>query len=157
MSAESKAEPAPNGKDLQELQDLYDVMKAEGLDVLELKRADSRIRLSRQVPAAPAAEAPRRAAAVGAAPAPKASADSVKGDAIKSPLAGVFYRAGSPSSPAFVKEGDTVDAGQTLCIVEAMKVMNEIKSDKRCRIVKIAAENSRPVTVEQVLFWIEPA
>ncbi len=74
-----------------------------------------------------------------------------------SPLAGVFYRTPSPTSPPFVKEGDIVDAGQTLCIVEAMKVMNEIKAEKRCCIVKIVAENSRPVTAGQALFHVEPA
>ena len=77
------------------------------------------------------------------------------GEAITSPLAGVFYRASSPSTPPFSKEGDTVEVGQTLCIVEAMKVMNEIKAEKRCKILKIGAENSRPVTAGQPLFWIE--
>ena len=76
---------------------------------------------------------------------------------ISSPIIGVFYRASSPQSAPFVKEGDVVDPGTTICIVEAMKVMNEIKTDCRCRIVKILAENTKPVTKNQPLFFVEPA
>ena len=76
---------------------------------------------------------------------------------IPTPLAGVFYRASSPTSAPYAKEGDVVEPGQTLCIVEAMKVMNEIKAETRCRIVKIVAENGRPVTAGQALFQVEPA
>ena len=86
-----------------------------------------------------------------------ATASAATQETIKAPLSGVFYRSNSPTRPPFVNEGDVVEPGQTLCIVEAMKVMNEINAEKRCRIVKITAENSRPVTVEQDLFWIEPA
>jgi acetyl-CoA carboxylase biotin carboxyl carrier protein len=76
---------------------------------------------------------------------------------IKSPITGMFYRAPSPTSSAFVKEGDEVEPGKTLCIVEAMKVMNEIKSDSRAKIVKILVENGKPVTANQDLFVIEKA
>lgn len=76
---------------------------------------------------------------------------------ISSPIIGVFFRASSPQSAPFVKEGDVVDSGTTICIVEAMKVMNEIKTDCRCRIVKILAENTKPVTKNQPLFFVEPA
>ena len=76
---------------------------------------------------------------------------------IASPIIGVFYRASSPQSAPFVKEGDVVDSGTTICIVEAMKVMNEIKTDCRCRVVKILAENTKPVTKNQPLFFVEPA
>jgi len=76
---------------------------------------------------------------------------------IKSPIIGVFYRASSPQSAPFVKEGDVVEAGTTVCIVEAMKVMNEIKSDCRCRVVKFLMENAKPVTKDQPLIHIDPA
>lgn len=75
---------------------------------------------------------------------------------IASPLMGTFYRSSSPQSPPLVKEGDTVETGATLCIVEAMKVMNEIKSDCRCKILKILAENGKPVSKSQPLFYFEP-
>ena len=76
--------------------------------------------------------------------------------AVNSPIMGVFYRASSPQSPPLVKENDVVETGTTLCIVEAMKVMNEIKADMRCRIVKILVENAKPVTKGQPLFHVEP-
>lgn len=75
---------------------------------------------------------------------------------IPTPITGVFYRASSPQSPPFVKEGETVNAGSTLCIVEAMKVMNEIKAESRCKILKILVENGKPVTLKQPLFEFEP-
>lgn len=148
---------------IDEVRELYDLMVAEGLDVLELKNGNQRIQLTRQFApvvvhghaAAPMRAHERPAGAKSAKP--TAPAATPKGESIDAPLAGVFYRASGPTSAPFAKEGDVVIPGQTLCIVEAMKVMNEIKADKNCRIVKIAAENSRPVTVGQPLFWIEPA
>lgn len=75
---------------------------------------------------------------------------------ITSPIMGVFYRSSSPQSAPLVKEGDTVNPGSTLCIVEAMKVMNEIKSDIRCKIIEIKVENAKPITKGQTLFKVEP-
>lgn len=87
------------------------------------------------------------------------SADSqpvrAAGDTIQSPITGVFYRSPSPASPTFVKEGDVVDAGKTLCIIEAMKVMNEIKATEKVRIVNILAENGKPINSGQDLFAVE--
>ena len=74
-----------------------------------------------------------------------------------SPLMGIFYRAPGPGIDPFVIMGERVEIGDTLCIIEAMKVMNEIKAESTCKIVKILAENGRPVTAGQVLFQIEPA
>jgi acetyl-CoA carboxylase biotin carboxyl carrier protein len=74
---------------------------------------------------------------------------------IKSPLTGVFYKSPSPSSPAFVNEGDTVESGDIVCIIEAMKVMNEIKSSFKAKIVKILVENGKSVTAGQDLFEVE--
>jgi acetyl-CoA carboxylase biotin carboxyl carrier protein len=147
--------------ELQELKDLYDLMVREGLDAVELEKGDSHIKLSRAALAS-ALELPVKTIHRGvhersesyAAAGPSAVPGS---KAVVSPLAGVFYRASSPSAAPFVKEGDVVEPGQTLCIVEAMKVMNEIKSEQRCRVVRIAAENSRPVFAGQELFFMEPA
>lgn len=76
---------------------------------------------------------------------------------ISTPITGVFYRSSSPQSPPFVKEGETVNASSTLCIVEAMKVMNEIKAEMQCKIIKILVENGKPVTLGQGLFEVEPS
>jgi acetyl-CoA carboxylase biotin carboxyl carrier protein len=162
----------PENQDIKQLQDLYDLMQAEGLDHLELEDATTKIRLQRARRHSPQDlhshrfAAPPPQASFGEArqgrPAPQQTADASEssGDdagTIKTPLSGVFYRSSSPSSAPYVQEGSVVDLGQTLCIVEAMKVMNEIKAETRCRIVKILAENSRPVTAEQPLFQVEPA
>jgi acetyl-CoA carboxylase biotin carboxyl carrier protein len=157
-SEASKPKPKPN-PELQQLQDLYDLMVQEGLETVELQDAGQRVKLERRATPNPGTAHPpvvRPASAAGAPPAPGEA--SANGSAtIQTPLAGVFYRAASPTSPPFVKEGDVAEVGQTLCIVEAMKVMNEIKAENRCRIVKIVAENSRPVAAGQTLFLIESA
>lgn len=133
-------------------------MLDKGLDAVELKDEESRVRLTRRM-----ANPPGTTRADHPAPASRVRQD-VSADegappeqTVPTPLAGVFYRASSPTSVPFTKEGDTVDPGQTLCIVEAMKVMNEIKAESRCRIIKIVVENGRPVTAGQTLFQIEPA
>ncbi len=77
-------------------------------------------------------------------------------EVIRSPIVGTFYRAPSPDAPPYVEEGDVVEKGQVLCIVEAMKIMNEIESDVKGRIVKILVENAQPVEYGQPLFLIEP-
>ena len=92
------------------------------------------------------------AAAEGAAPAAKAQ-NNFK--LISSPMVGTFYRAPAPESPPFVEQGQTVEIGQVVCIVEAMKLMNEIKSEVRGKIVKIAVDNAEPVEFGQTLFEIE--
>jgi acetyl-CoA carboxylase biotin carboxyl carrier protein len=82
--------------------------------------------------------------------------ESKKYHVIKSPLVGTFYRAPSPGAPPFVEEGDIVSKGQVLCIIEALKVMNEIESDVDGKVVKILVENGEPVEYGQELFYIEP-
>ncbi len=150
--------------DLEQLKELYELMLEKNLDALEIKDSESRIKLTRRLaapagmtvmaaPAHHAAPAPRAAAPVAGAP----SAAPASFPSIESPLAGMFYRASAPTSAPFAKEGDVVQPGQTLCIVEAMKVMNEIKAESHCKILKILAENGRTVTAGQALFHIEPA
>ena len=101
-------------------------------------------------PAAPVAAQP--AAAPVAPPAPAAST----GITIKSPMIGTFYRSPSPDKPVFVNVGDEVKAGQVLCIIEAMKLFNEIESEVSGRIVKVVADDSSPVEYDQPLFIVEP-
>ncbi|RMF86325.1 MAG: acetyl-CoA carboxylase biotin carboxyl carrier protein, partial [Nitrospirae bacterium] len=77
-------------------------------------------------------------------------------EVVPSPIVGTFYRAPAPDAPPFVEEGDTVKAGQTLCIIEAMKLMNEVEAEKDCRIVKVLLEDATPVEYGEPLFVIEP-
>lgn len=105
-----------------------------------------------QAPAAPVA-APK---ADVAAPAP-AAADDSKLLAIKSPMVGTFYRSAGPDKPPFVKIGDTVEVGSKVCIIEAMKLFNEIESEVKGKIVKILVEDASPVEYDQPLFLVEPA
>ncbi len=108
------------------------------------------------VPAAPAPEQQTAASTAPAAPAPP-PAPQVKLHEVKSPIVGTFYRAPAPDAPPFVQVGSVVSTGTVLCIVEAMKLMNEIESDASGRIVKILVENAQPVEYDQPLFLIEPA
>ncbi len=82
--------------------------------------------------------------------------EEIVGETITSPINGVFYISPSPNSPPFVNEGDVISAGTTVCIVEAMKVMNEIKSDKKCKIIKVLCVNGSSVNTGTKLFLIEP-
>lgn len=107
-------------------------------------------------PVRPAEPQPAAAPASEPAPAP-APAASAKLVEIKSPMIGTLYRSASPDKPFFVNVGDEVKVGQTVCIIEAMKLFNEIESDVNGRIVKIAVENASPVEFDQVLFLVEPA
>jgi acetyl-CoA carboxylase biotin carboxyl carrier protein len=105
---------------------------------------------------APVAAAPAPAApAPAAAPAPKA--DESKYLTIKSPMIGTFYRSAGPDKPSFVEVGDEVSTGKVVCIVEAMKLFNEIESEVSGRIVKVLVENATPVEYDQPLFLVEPA
>jgi acetyl-CoA carboxylase biotin carboxyl carrier protein len=105
---------------------------------------------------APAAPAPAVSQSAPAAPAPAAEAPlSDKQERVTSPIVGTFYAAPSPESDPYVKVGDVVEAGQTLCIVEAMKLMNEIEAEYKCKIVEIVKANAEPVEFGDVLFVVE--
>jgi acetyl-CoA carboxylase biotin carboxyl carrier protein len=106
-------------------------------------------------PAAAPAPAPKAETST-PAPAPGGE-DLSKYLSIKSPMVGTFYRSTSPDKPAFVKIGDAVDAGQPVCIIEAMKLFNEIESDVKGKIVKILVEDATPVEYDQVLFLVDPS
>jgi len=130
---------------------VVDLAMAHDLAELEVESAGLRVRVVRR-------HAP--AAAPGALPQAEAverAAEAVSGTVtIEAPMVGTFYRATSPAAPPFVGEGDTIKEGQTLCIIEAMKLMNEIESKLSGRIVKILVENAQPVEFGQPLFLVEP-
>lgn len=107
--------------------------------------------------AAPQMAAPAAAPAVASAPAAAAGPAESPGVGIESPMVGTFYSSPSPDQPAFVKVGDTVSKGQTLCIVEAMKLMNEIEAEVGGTVLEILVKNGQPVQFGQVLFKIDPA
>lgn len=144
----------------EELKKYHDLMIAQDLTELEIKDGPFHLRLSRGKPS-PVVQTIQ---AVGPAPAPSsvpvetppAPEPQAPAHTIAAPLAGMFYRSPSPTSAPFVKEGDKVAFGDVLCIVEAMKVMNEIRADRPCVIKKILVENGKPVSSGQDLFAIEP-
>ena len=132
--------------DLRKLKKLIDLVEESGIAEIEVTEGEEKVRITRSTVAqtvyAPAPVAAAPAAPVpAAAPAPAAAAPAAQ----KSPMVGTFYRAASPSSPAFVEVGQTVKAGDTLCIIEAMKLMNEIEAEKSGVIKEILVENGTPV------------
>jgi acetyl-CoA carboxylase biotin carboxyl carrier protein len=150
--------------DLKEIRQIIELMKRNELSLFHLERDGFKIKLRKGVdfdvaPAAPVA-APVAAAPVAAAAAPKPEAAPVvasTGVFITSPMVGTFYRSPGPGEKVFVSIGDTVDENTTVCIIEAMKVMNEIKAEKRGVIKRIVAEDATPVQFDSHLFEIEPA
>lgn len=144
------------GFPLDELRELIELVRASGLAELEVSRGETRIRIRREVAhvqAPPAPAAPRPSVPIPPQPQELAEAGFVT---IEAPMVGTFYAAPSPGADPFVREGDTVKEGQVLCIIEAMKLMNEIESKVRGRIHKILVENAQPVEYGQPLFLIEP-
>jgi acetyl-CoA carboxylase biotin carboxyl carrier protein len=158
-----------------ELKELIEFLIEKDIAEFELERGDVKVRIKRAgehaahsqgearffaVPAAPAAAtelgAMPVAAAPAAAPAPAAPAPEEGLHIVKSPIVGTFYEAPSPGAPPFVKPGDSVDVGQVLCIVEAMKLLNEIESDVAGEIVKKLAVNGQPIEYGQELFVVRP-
>ena len=153
--------------DLRKLKPLIDLVETSGIAELEIQEGEERVRITRAlahshyVPApthaAPAATAPAHAPAAPAGAVPNADAPAShapEGHLVKSPMVGTFYRAGSPGSKPFVEIGDTVKEGDALCIIEAMKLMNEIESDRAGVVKAILVENGQPVEFGQPLFVI---
>ena len=141
----------------QTLKELLEIMHENDLDALKVRVGDAIFELVRREPGGPVSAAPAPAPAGGApAPAPAAPAASANVKKVTAPLVGVFYRSAAPDSEAFVKEGDRVEAGQVLCILEAMKLFNEITSDYSGIVTRIVPENGELVSLGQELFWIEP-
>jgi acetyl-CoA carboxylase biotin carboxyl carrier protein len=153
--------------DIRKVKKLIELLEESDVAEIEIHEGEESVRISRgstavfapmaaPVAAAPVAAAPMATPATAAAPvAAPAAEPEVQGHAVRSPMVGTFYSAPSPEASAFVKEGDTVSAGQTLCIIEAMKILNQIESDKAGKITKILVENGQPVEFDQPLFIIE--
>ena len=163
-----KTRPADgNGTEgpLKTLQSVYDFMISNDLDSIEIVEAGATVKLVRRkanltqvavpipVPVAMGGGVSGPAIASFAA-APAAYAPAPAGTAVKSPMMGIFYRAPSPSSPPFCKEGDVVKPGHVICMIEAMKVFNEIKAEFPCTIVKCLVENGKPVKSGQDLIIV---
>ena len=159
-----------------ELKELIEFLIEKDISEFELERGDVKVRIKRGADAqpmsviAPIAAVPAVAPVSSTAPQPNALAHStvpatpeatpVEAEEelhlVKSPIVGTFYEAPAPGAPPFIKPGDHVQAGQVLCIIEAMKLMNEIESDMTGEIVKILAANGKPVEYGQPLFSIRP-
>jgi len=149
--------------DLRKLKKLIDLVQESGIGEIEITEGEEKVRITRQSAAAPAMMmAPQMQpmafggpAAAPAAPAAEPPPPEPKGHQLKSPMVGTFYRAPSPGAPSFVEIGQSVTKGQTLCIIEAMKLLNEIESDATGTIKAILVENGQPVEYGQPLFLIE--
>ena len=161
------AKPAPKPRpdalvDPKTLQELIAVFQTAGVSDLEVERNGLRIRLRRERAGTPSApvevSVPVPNVAPGAVPAEALPGDqSTEGlVTMRSPIVGTFYRSASPYAESYVEEGAYVKKGQVLCIVEAMKLMNEIESEVDGRVVKILMENAKPVEYGEPLFLIEP-
>lgn len=139
------------------LETYIELMEAEDLYELEISDGPFQLKLVRESKHQPRMAMPMPAAQYedAEAPAAKEAEAAPAGNSIVAPLGGVFYRSPSPKSPAFVKEGDRIAVGQTLAIIEAMKVMNEIKAEISGRVVKILIENGKPVDANQPMMIIE--
>jgi acetyl-CoA carboxylase biotin carboxyl carrier protein len=145
-----------------EIRRLAELLREYGLSEVEVEQEGVRIRLRRE--AAPMATAPPGPVSVAPAPVPAGSpvaatppgADGAHLLTIEAPMVGTFYRAPSPDAQPFVREGDRVKKGQVVCIIEAMKLMNEIESKVAGRVAKVLVENSQPVEYGQPLFLLEP-
>ncbi|MBJ91522.1 MAG: acetyl-CoA carboxylase, biotin carboxyl carrier protein [Alteromonadaceae bacterium] len=150
--------------DIRKIKKLIELLEESGISELEITEGEESVRISRNGPVqqfAPMqhyAPAPQHAAPV-AAPAAAAAAveapKAISGHVVKSPMVGSFYRAASPTAKAFVEVGQSVKVGDTLCIVEAMKMMNQIQSDKAGVVKEILVENGEAVEFDQPLFVIE--
>lgn len=152
--------------DISKVRELVKLVEESGIEELEVIHKDTTIRIQKSAamtvssaavhamptPVAAPAVAPAAAAEVASAP----EAVDTKWRDVRSPIVGTFYRAASPTSPTFVNVGDHVAAGQPLCIVEAMKVMNEIEAEFSGTIKEILVENASPVEAEAVLFLVDP-
>jgi len=157
--------------DIKEIQALIKFVSTAGVDEVEINQKDFKLLIKKNpaqfttaqyTPAPVAMQAAPAPVAISApvAAAPSAPVAEPKADnliTIKSPMVGTFYRTANPDSPAFVNVGDDVSAGKVVCIIEAMKLFNEIESEVTGKIVKILVDNASPVEYDQPLFLVEPA
>ncbi|HDL7169873.1 TPA: acetyl-CoA carboxylase biotin carboxyl carrier protein [Yersinia enterocolitica] len=153
--------------DIRKIKKLIELVEESGISELEISEGEESVRISR-APAAPnypmmqqpyAVVAPQQqpalAAAVAPAPAEAAAPAAISGHIVRSPMVGTFYRTPSPDAKAFIEVGQKVSVGDTLCIVEAMKMMNQIEADKSGTVKAILVENGQPVEFDEPLVVIE--
>jgi acetyl-CoA carboxylase biotin carboxyl carrier protein len=153
---------------LEEIKELIRVFGRSKLGKLKLKDGEFEVSMTKEgsevaVVSAPAQAAPAAAATVPQAAAPAASESvssdtqsaELSGDIITSPMVGTFYASPSPDSPPFVKAGDSVRKGQTLCILEAMKIMNELEAEYDCKILEVLVQDGEPIEYDTPLFRVE--
>lgn len=153
--------------DIRKIKKLIELVEESGINELEIAEGEESVRISRggsvvatapvmqSAPVAVPAPAAAPAPAPAAAPASEAAAPALSGHVVRSPMVGTFYSSASPDAPAFVEVGQHVNAGDTLCIVEAMKMMNQIEADKSGVIKEILAQNEDAIEFDQPLFIIE--
>jgi acetyl-CoA carboxylase biotin carboxyl carrier protein len=155
--------------DLEWIRRLIDMVDESGIDSLEISRLGKRVRISKSPPVqltggiAPAAAASTGPPAANPSPTPLAETAEPPPESagagfteVSSPMVGTFYRSPAPDAPPYVEMGDRVEKGQTLCILEAMKLMNELETEVAGTVREICVENADPVEFGQVLFRIEP-
>ncbi len=158
---------------LKEIQDLIDLLTERQISEFELEKGGTRIRIKRgnsgeamlpplgseaNLESPPASPPPPPVEEKRESAAPSEAAESTEGlHVVKSPIVGTFYSSPAPNAPPFVERGDTVSVGQTLCIIEAMKLMNEIESEVAGEVVRVYAENGQPVEYGQSLFALKPS
>jgi len=152
--------------DIRKVKKLIELLEASSVDEIEIKEGEESVRISRNtaapvmaaapamIPAPAMPQAPAPAAAPAPAPAPEPAAASGAENALRSPMVGTFYRSPSPDAAAFVEVGQSVRAGDVLCIVEAMKMMNQIEADRAGTVTAIHVENGEPVEFDQPLITI---
>ncbi len=149
--------------DLRKLKKLIDLVEESGISELELTEGEEKVRISRQPAGGQMQFAPTymaqpmmqaAPAAAVATPAAEAAAPAIDGHVVKSPMVGTFYRSPSPDAKPFVEVGGSISAGDTLCIIEAMKLLNEIEADQGGVIKAILVENGQPVEYGEPLFII---
>jgi len=144
--------------DIRKVKKLIELLEESDVAEIEIHEGEESVRISRAsstpvaMMAAPPAAFP--ASPPTAAPAAETTAAEPEGHVIRSPMVGTFYRASSPTSKAFVEEGQSVKSGETLCIIEAMKILNQIESDQTGTVKQILVENGQPVEYNQPLFVI---
>jgi acetyl-CoA carboxylase biotin carboxyl carrier protein len=149
---------------IKKIQELVEIMNDNGLAEIEIEQEGSKIKISKnvqgvitqQIVPQTSVQAPVASSNAGDGAKAEAAAPNSNCTEVKSPMVGTFYASPSPESPAYVQKGDMISVGDVICIVEAMKVMNEVKSECAGKIVDILASNADPVEFGQVMFLVEP-
>ncbi len=148
---------------IKEIKEMINLMNENGLSELEVEKDDMRIRLKKTANGIEGFDGPSVLPGQGGAVQPKVQSvqeaeekNLIKTVEIKSPMVGTFYRAPNPEAPAYAEIGQSIEPGQVICIIEAMKLMNEIKSEIKGKILEILVDNAEPVEFGQPLFLIEP-